>query len=215
MHDILDIARRRSTGFCVASLVLVLAGCASSPPVHFHTLMPSQTPARNAEPPLPGAIMLEPVRVPAQVDQPQWLIRMPDDSVARLEQERWASPLRDEIRGAVTEWLVDRHGATEATPAAVPSSIVRISIDLRRFESAPAREVRLEGFWTLTGGGGAGSPRSAASCELLVREPTADGSYAALATAQRRAVERLADTIGHSLRSISRGEPLICPASNH
>jgi uncharacterized lipoprotein YmbA len=90
-------------------LALAFVGCASTPATRLHTLMPAQSTARpvvaagSGAAPLP--IVLEPIRVPAQVDQPQWLVRLPDDSLALLEQERWAAPLQDELRQALLEEL--------------------------------------------------------------------------------------------------------------
>ena len=214
MRNERDLIGRWVAGLGLAALLSALAACAASPPVHFHSLMPIDTPVRTAASEAAVAVIVEPVRVPAQVDQPQWLIRMADGSVARLEQERWASPLRDELRGAVREWLVDRYGAVEATTPAASAAAVRIATELRRFESIPSSEARLEGSWALLVGGAAGTPGTSISCELLIREPVSGPGYAALAAAQRRAVERLVDAIGPSLRSFSRGESVSCPAKD-
>ena len=92
--------RRRALQRGLAALVLACAGCAAPPAVHLHTLMPVDRPTPAEGVPLDGrgpAIVLDPIGVPAQVDQPQWLIRLPDDTLALLEQERWASPLSDEF----------------------------------------------------------------------------------------------------------------------
>src|SRR6476619_7490806 len=128
--------------------------------------------------PAPGTvIVLDAIRMPAQVDQPQWLVQV-GDSVALLEQERWASPLRDEFRQALLEELIVGHGAVEArtlpTPAAAPA---RIAIDVRRFESLPGSEARIAGSWTITS---SDSRVAASRCEWLIREP-APGQLAALA----------------------------------
>ncbi len=77
-------------------------------------------------------------------------MRLPDDSLAVLEQERWASPLRDELREALLEQLASGYGAVDSRAAvAGPGAPVRIAVDVRRFESLPGREARSEGSWTL------------------------------------------------------------------
>ncbi|MDQ6640651.1 MAG: PqiC family protein, partial [Pseudomonadota bacterium] len=170
--------------------VLALGACGTAPPTHFHSLMPVEIAVRPSAAGAPAAtgiaFVLEPIRLPAQVDQPQWLVQLGDDSVAMLEQERWASPLRDEFRQALLEELIIGQGAVDARTQPAVSTPARIAIDVRRFDSLPGREARIEGSWTITGG----DARSLASrCEWLIREPAAK-SFPALAAAHRRAVAR-------------------------
>ena len=72
-----------------AIAVVALGACGTPPPTHFHSLMPLEVASRAGAPvaaPASGAvIVLEPIRMPAQVDQPQWLVQV-GDSVALLEQ---------------------------------------------------------------------------------------------------------------------------------
>jgi len=191
-----------------ASVLLVLAACSTTAPtVRLHSLMPPELVATGTPAVPAGAtaipVVLEPIRLPAQVDQPQWLVRLPDDSLAVLEQERWASPLRDELREALLEVLAIGYGAVEAR-SAVAGAPVRIAVDVRRFESLPGREARGEGSWTLAAGA------AALHCEWLIREP-APGPIGALATAHRRAVARLGAAIGAALVNVKAGRPSICP----
>ena len=173
--------------------------------------MPGEVAARPAASrPAAGAVfVLEPVRLPIQVDQPQWVVRLPDDSVAVLEQERWTTALRDEFQAALLEELIAGHGMIDARTQPSPSpSPWRIAVDVRRFESLPGREARIEGSWTIQG---SSNGRSAGSrCEWLLREP-APGPLAELAPAHRRAIARLADAIAEAIGRASRGEPAACP----
>ena len=91
------------------ALALALGACSTPPALRLHTLMPDPAPPAEAPGP-PLAIQLGPVAVPAQVDQPQWLVRLPDGTLALLDNERWASPLRDELRAALRETLARRWG---------------------------------------------------------------------------------------------------------
>jgi uncharacterized lipoprotein YmbA len=198
----------------VMAAVLGLAACASSgPAMHLQTLMPAALAARDAaasgRAPIP--IVLDAIRLPAQVDQPQWLVRLPDGSVVALEQERWASPLRDEFRQALLEELIVHDGVVEAraSVAGAPQPL-RLSVDVRRFDSIPGLEARIEGSWTLLSGAPGTPPWR---CEWLVRE-TAGPAIPELAAAHRRAVVRLADQIGDSLVALGRGGPLDCPRSD-
>ena len=204
----------RPRSFTVLALAALLALCAcstSAPPVRLHSLMPAEPSPR--EPALRGAplfVVLEPIRLPAQVDQPQWLVRLPDETLASLEQERWASPLRDELRQALLEQLAARFGVVEGrstVPAAAPP--LRVALDVRRFDSVPGREARLEGSWTVAAAGAAATLR----CTLLLREAAA-GGMPELAAAHRRAVVRLADSIGASLVAVQAASPAPCPAGD-
>ena len=197
--------RFRTLSLLPAVVLLALAACsASAPPVRLYSLMPAEPAARDPGR-APIAIALEPIRVPAQVDQPQWLVRLPDDSLAVLEQERWASPLGDELRQALLEELAARYGAVEER-AAAGMPVLRIGVELRRFDSIPGQEARIEATWTVAASGAAPPLR----CEALLREPAAAG-MPALAAAHRRAVVRLADAIGDSLASVRASAPA-CPS---
>ena len=211
MRHRLHSLRRRAHSLREAaflSCVLVLAACGSQPPTHFHSLMPTEIAARPGTPAASGVVVrLEPVRVPAQVDQAQWLVQLPDDSMAVLEQERWASPLRDELQQALLEELIVGQGAIDARTLPAPGAVARVAIDVRRFDSLPGREARIQGSWTITGS----DARSASRCEWLIRE-AASGSFPALAAAHRRAVVRLGAAIGEALARRRRGEAATCPA---
>ncbi len=121
--------------------------------------------------------------MPAQVDQPQWLVQLGDDSLAVLEQERWASPLRDEFRQALLEELIVGQGAIDARTQPAPAAPRR-----RGSRSTCAASTRCpvarrgsQGSWTITGS----DARSSSRCEWLIREagagivPGARGSASA------------------------------------
>jgi hypothetical protein len=195
---------RAAAAAALALVAALVVGCASTPATRLHTLLPAQSVPRPAQGTL-TPIVLEPIRIPAQVDQPQWLVRLPDDSLAILEQERWSSPLQDELRQALLEEL-GRFGMVEA---AVGASVPwRIRIELRRFESVPGREARIEGSWLLSAGDGR---RPGLRCDWRYAESAGPG-MPALANAHRRAVVRLAGALGESLGKLGRGETAACPA---
>jgi len=202
-----------------ASLALagaLLGGCASLPPTRFHTLLPADTagaafPASGSATDSPLYIELVPVTVPAQVDHQQWVVRATDDSLLMLEQERWAAPLRDELRSALADRLAARWRATGAHVAADPAAVVwRIRVDVDRFESMPGRGARLDSTWSVSS-----SQRGASTltCRGSIRESVTDANALALAAGHRRAVMRLADEIGQRLQALQRGESVACIAA--
>ncbi|MEO6410224.1 MAG: PqiC family protein [Burkholderiaceae bacterium] len=211
------VRARSSLRLAIGGGLLSLAACASDPPTRFHSLLPAE-PARvslpaggaSAQQPSPGpiAIVLDPVRVPAQVDQPQWLVRLADGSLQLLEQDRWAAPLRDELHAALIEALALRWGAVDGNSFSGAARPWRITVDVARFESVLGREARLEVRWRIVAPT-AGLP--AAACVSVLRE-SADSTLA-IAQAHQRIVVRLADEIGATLQALARNAAARCPAS--
>lgn len=192
--------RRVGWAVPVGWVALLLVGCSTPPPARWHSLLPpapaTAVTAGAGRVALPTVgIALAPVRVPLQVDQPQWLVRRPDQSLVLLENERWASPLRDELRAALRDRLAHHWAVFEA-----PAAPWRVELELLRFESVPGQLAWLEAHWSITPvRAGNAAPAAPISCRATLREPVGDGALA-LADGHRRAVQRLADLLGQQLR---------------
>src|ERR1700730_11649511 len=90
---------RRCLG--LGPLHAVMVACTSTPP-HFHTLIPAP-PEMNVVP--SGAldtVEVESVRIPAQVDRLELVVRGNNEEIALAESELWIAPLADELRNAVS-----------------------------------------------------------------------------------------------------------------
>ena len=188
-----------------AAFGALLAACSTSKLTErFHTLVPAdaaRVPVQAASAPAATASPLYvdvlPVSIPPQVDHAQWAVRQPDESLLLLEQDRWAAPLQDELRGAIVARLTSRWGAVDVRSVAPPqASVWRVRVDVQRFESVPGREARIEAAWSVLS-----TQRGATAlvCRSVMQEPVAQASIAALADAHRRAVTRLADEIGQRI----------------
>lgn len=189
-------APRARPAFAFAAVVLavsVLAGCATEDAPRFHSLLDTPAGAAAAAPADRGAgpvIDLASVSVPASLDQPQFVVRMPDGSLRLLEQERWVAPVRDELRAALFDRWAQRLQAVDARlqPA---REAWQVTVDVQRFESVPGQGVWIEADWSVRAAG----PRAEArACHSRLQE-AASGDVAALAAAHRRAVVRLADQV--------------------
>lgn len=190
-----------------AVLSAALFGCASPVATHFHTLMPAPTADSpvGAAPVVPTWELL-PVTVPTQVDQPPWVVRLPDDTLAVLEQERWISPLADEVRAALAQHLrqtlpPEVTGSTTAMPR------WRVAVEVLRFESLPGRLARLDAQWLLRAIEGSSAP--GLRCQASFSQP-APGGYAALAAAHRAALVQLGDAISAGLVALDKGGAPVC-----
>jgi uncharacterized lipoprotein YmbA len=190
----------------LALAMVLLGACSSTPAPRFHSLLSTQAAPVEAVSSVPLPLDHGPVSVPAAVDQQQWVVRLPDDSLRILEQEQWVAPLRDELRAALFDRLARRYGAVDVRSAPAPE-FVRLKVDVQRFESMAAREVWVEAVWTASASTKGSAPLV---CRSSVREPV-QGDAAALATAHRRAANALADLIGQRLIALYNGAGVRCP----
>lgn len=192
------------------ALGLLLAGCASAP-LHYYTLM---APAGGSDPVAaasPLSFELMPVNVPAQVDQPQLVVREGGQGVALLGSERWIAPLADEVRSALSADLVRQlHGADLSGMAAGEKPRLRIKLDVRRFDSAPGAYALIDAAWSVRAA--AGDSPAALACTTRVREAVGPG-YPALVQGHQRAIAQIAGQIAIVARALADGQKAACPAA--
>lgn len=192
------------------ALALLLGACASAP-MHYYTLIAPV--ADNAVPPASGTPLqfeLLPVGVPTQVDQPQLVVRQGGQGIAILDGERWIAPLGDEVRGALSADLARALHAQDVT--GLPDNgkpVLRIKLDLRRFDSEPGNYALIDAAWSLRLPGEAG--RAVLACSNRVSESIGPG-YDALVQGHQRALARLAEQIATTARPFAAGQNVGCPA---
>lgn len=194
-------------GLAVAALLAGLAGCASAPPPRFHTLLGASPAPAGAAPPRVAWELL-PVAIPSQVDQPQFVLRRADGTLALIENERWIAPLADELHAAVSERLVAALG-TANVPPAIGRKGWRIRVDVQRFDSTLDRSAGIAATWTLQGNDAAGA---ALRCSAVLVQPVGTG-FAALAAGHRQALGSIAEGISATLVSLDAGRSANCPSN--
>jgi uncharacterized protein len=184
------------------ALALALAGCASNKaPERFHTLVPAQAAAAVQA---HGFVYIHPISIPPQADHAQWVVRQADESLLMLEQDRWAAPLADELRGAVASRLAAQWGMVDVKGMPTPSGpLLSVRIDVQRFESMPGREARIEANWSV---GSSQKDSNALLCRSVIQETVSEPGVTPLAAAHRRAATRLADEIGKQLQAMRQGQ---------
>lgn len=199
---------RNLTGRLAAlGAALALGACASAP-THYYTLVPlaSAAPEQGGSGP---AFELLPVSIPAQDDQPQLVVRQGGQGVALLQGERWIAPLSDEIRSALSADLAGALGHPDVSGLAhAGGPVVRIKVDVRRFDSQPGGYALLEAGWSLRLLEGDGASRSLA-CASSFNQPVGAG-YDALVQGHQQALARLADQIARAARGLAGGDAR-CP----
>jgi uncharacterized lipoprotein YmbA len=194
---------------CLPVLVAVLlaAGC-SSAPTRFYTLMPQASASGPTPASVPYRFALFPVTIPAQVDQPQLVIRQSDDRVALLEGERWISPLGDQIRAVVSDQLQQRLGTADVYGLAHTSGkpVYRIQLHIRRFESVLGSYALISAAWSVHGKGG----KHALDCAETVKQPVGSG-YSALVRGHQQALRILARHMAVAVQDLASGNDAACP----
>lgn len=194
----------------MAAAAMLLAACASAP-THYYTLVaPAGAAAASPSPSSPSPpFELLPVGVPAQVDQPQLVVREGGQSVALLGSERWIAPLGDEVRSALSADLARE--LRSADVSGLPGNdrpLLRIKLDLRRFDSAPGSYALVEAAWSVRLLHGA-QPAMLA-CTSRVSEAVGPG-YPALVQGHQRAIGQLAAQIADAARALGGGRAAACP----
>jgi uncharacterized lipoprotein YmbA len=182
-----------------ASLIAALGAC-SSAPTHFHTLVPPSAPMTGVT--APYVIDVQAVGVPPQVDQPSLVLRHGATGVSVLDGERWSSPLGDEIRGALTADLSARLGTHDVhgLPHAKGDKVIRVQLDVRRFDSEVGGSATLEAGWSVRSGETVG-----AACASRASEP-AGSTYDSLVEAHQRAIGQVADQVAAAVRAVAAGQ---------
>lgn len=189
---------------------VALAACASAP-VHYYTLIPAPGSGSSEAPAAPANFQFElmPVGVPAQDDVPQLVVRQGGQAVALLNGERWAAPLADEARGALAVELARYTGAQDISGTAPTHGkpVLRIKVDLRRFDSSPGNYALIDATWTIRELGS----QAVLTCSSRISESAGQG-YAGLVAGHQQALATLAGRIASVAPAMASGSLPGCPA---
>jgi uncharacterized lipoprotein YmbA len=196
--------------FALACLVSVGVGC-SSAPVRYYTLTPPPDKTLPA-PQTTLAIDVRVVHTPPQLNRTELMVRTGPTEVTLLENERWASPVRDEIKDAVRLELQRRLGRlTGLRPA---FTRLTLDIDVQQLEAELGRYALLEASWsaTLSAAGPRSTGAGATICTFQADENIPTG-YAGMIEGYQREIAALADAIVAVLTSPASGTVAPCQTS--
>ncbi|MCA8276104.1 PqiC family protein [Burkholderia sp. AU30280] len=186
---------------CVA--LAALSACAS-PPVRFHTLAaPASAGGGPAAHPA-WLIDIQAVHVVAPADGNRLVVQRGPARADILEQERWAAPLGDELRGGLSTRVASELGTIDVHRVAYPDGtpVYRVAVDVQRIESWPASHVLLDSTWSVSAGAG----QLALTCRSIVRTGASAG-YDALVDAHRHALDTLALGVAAGIRAEATHAP--------
>jgi uncharacterized lipoprotein YmbA len=164
--------------------------------VQVYTLAPSPAGVPAAVAPAPFAIDVLPVGVPEPLDQPRLVIRQGAGGLVVLDGERWSGPLSDELRAALSLELTRRLATLDLAGLAPPPGrpVIRIKVQLRRFDVWPGDRAYLEADWSLV----PSDPSAARGVCHSRLEAAAPAAHPEMVLALQRLVARLAEQIANA-----------------
>ena len=198
----MTLLRRVGPARAATLLLIAIAGCSTTPPTHYHSLLAPPVSSGAAAKAVPApSVQFEvlQVTVPVQVDVPQIVVRLPDNSMSVLEHERWIAPLGDEIRALVT--LRVEQTLLQGPQSPVADRSWRVRLDVQRFDSMLGRAASVQASWSLHGVGGG---TVALRCQANYEQPVGAG-VGALTAGHRALFEQLGDAIGRALKVAAGG----------
>jgi uncharacterized lipoprotein YmbA len=196
--------------FALAWLVSVGVGCTSAP-VRYYTLTPppdKTLPASETT----LAIDVRVVHTPPQLNRSELMVRTGPTEMTLLENERWASPVKDEIKDAVRLELQRRlSGMSGMRP---DFTKLTLDLDVQHLEAELGRYALLEASWsaTLSATGQRSNGARATTCSFRAEETIHTG-YAGIAEGYQREIAALADAIVAVLTSPANGIDASCQKS--
>lgn len=183
----------------LAAIAWGLAGCAGSPPIHYHTLAGQPTAGS------PGTVRLLveilPPTVPERLNRTELVLTGASGRLDVKDQDQWGAPLPDEIRQVMADTLWTELAAADVynAPVAVDSSGLpqyRLALRVERFDAVPGGAVRVEAAWTIRRLPLGASITCRTSVDQPLPDPTPDAAAAALAQATRGLAKAIAASLG-------------------
>ena len=196
--------------FAAAWLVSVGVGCTSAP-VRYYTL--TAPPAKTwPAPETTLAIDVRVVHIPPQLNRSELMVRTGPSEVTLLENERWESPVKDEIKDALRLELQRR--SSRLTGLRPAFARLTLDIDVQHLEAEFGRYALLEASWSaiLSAAGPPPAGARATSCTFHADEKIHAG-YAGIVEGYQREVAALAEAIVTVLTSPASGIDAACQKS--
>ena len=191
----------------LAWLMCAGVGCTSAP-VRYYTLAP--TPDKTFQGLQSGFVIdVRVVHTPPQLTHSELMLRTGPTEVALLENERWVSPLKDEVKEALRLALQRSFSRMSASRAAFNK--LTLDIEMQRLEAEVGRYALLEASWsaTLSATGQSSNEARVAACAFQADEEI-HGGYAGIVEGYQREIAALAEAIARALTSPADGTDPSC-----
>lgn len=184
----------------IAAALLVVAGCAATPPPTFYQLEePASTQLSGLERGI--AIGVGTVNMAVYLDRPQIVVRGDGHKLELSEFNRWAEPLKESISRVI---IVNLSNMLETTRVfkiprrnkTIPLEF-RIEIDIARFDGKLGGDALLVARWILYGR----DEKALLTKVSIISEPSGGEGYDKLIAAQNRTLQNLSQEIVAAIKS--------------
>jgi len=182
----------------LTSLVLGLAGCASTPS-NYYTLMPidSDSPTIANRPDV-GPYVLGDISVPADVDQTPLVVQERDGRLLLLEYDRWGAPVSGQLQNALTRILTEQVGFPPLQNLNISINDkrnTRVKVAVQSFDLVAGQYAQIAVAWQIT----FADSKKTISCYAQHREQVKPG-VAELVLGQQKNVRKIGEEIALVLR---------------
>jgi hypothetical protein len=135
----------------VVTLVMLIAGCATSPDVEYYTLSPMSAPGSEQK----ISLAVGPADFPRALNRVQIMTRTSANRVTYDEFNRWAGTLEMDFLATAATNLSRLLGTDRIVAYPAPPTFAidyRVTFDVQRFDADAAGNVTLETRWSLVDG---------------------------------------------------------------
>jgi uncharacterized lipoprotein YmbA len=195
----------------IGTILLVLAGCVgSSAPTRFYVL--NSTLAKSAETEASAgarciAIGVGPVDMPDYLDRPEIVNRLSPNELHVAQFHQWAEPLGSNVNRVLAENLsrILCADAVVVFPWSGSTPVdYKVTVEVLHFDGKIGGNADLIAQWFIFAGD---EGKTLATRKSSFSEPSGDGDYEALVSAQSRIVEKLSVEIAEAIRNILKRGP--------
>lgn len=197
-------------GLAMVAVALALAGCGTSPPVHFFTLA-AVSPVGSRVSKISAPVRIDAVHIPAILDRQEMVRRTGAATVSITDRDRWAAPLGEMARDVLTRDLAERLGKQSVIlpRAPLPASGKHLVVNIASFGETSDHRVRLQASWTLMQGE---PPQPVLVRDVNLEVKAAGADAASQVAAMSELLGKLADRIAAAL-STQGDKPKSSPVS--
>jgi hypothetical protein len=199
----------RLLGLILGFWVMVLSGCASTPPTRFFVLssISDIEEMGNPERERCFAIGIGPVKIPEYLNQPEIVTRITANEIRVDEFAKWGEPLEDNISRALAENLTSllciRAIAAFPWNGKIPIDY-RIDVHVIQMDGALGESVALlDVSWAIARGTDRKKP-PLLTRRKSYREPTGGGDHGAFVSAQSRNLASLSREIAEAILALPK-----------
>lgn len=181
--------------------VVVLSGCAGTPPAQFYSLDNAllAPPAASSD----LSLALGPVDLPQYLDRPQLVSRDSGNRLRVDEFNRWGGALDEEIQRVLAARLMNALGTQriyEYPGGIVTETDYRIALAIRNFDGRLGGPVMLDVGWSLFDDH---NGKLLAVRQVQYREQAQDDSYSAYVAALDHLLTRLSGDLAQAVRQVA------------